>query len=586
MARRRPHTPNTPNAPSPGLAVAAGCVLFLVQVIKISRSWNLSSLSPYRLPKEALALGGLALIVSLGIAIALRKGQVSLPRGPVTIVLAAYPLLLLISTLWSAQPMAAALAAGSATVWILAIVWMSTLEPVHRDRLTVWCAAGAAITAAFMLLQLAGVSWALLPGYDPHDRLRLVGLTGNSADLAAAVLLVLALLVPLEQRSWRQWWRWLLIGVLAAAALGSQTLTGYAALLALAMVWVVALRSKRVLVIAGCVLAAAAAVALVAGPRERAEQLVHRLTEGDWYSLLSARHDGWTAATQMIRTHPLLGVGAAQFTCTYYPSRVAWLEEHHEVGSRGELATHFEWAHCDPLQTIAELGALGWLWLLALMVALWRSRNPRLLLVGAAFAPFAALHYPTHLAVGLLPLVLVLAGVLANEAKHELVLTRKTATVIATALVGASIVVVWWQARRLAFDHWAGTMEGYIKSAAGHPAGAKIAAAVERSALARIDRDPEAEAWLWRLVGRARILRGDPAGAEEALRRSFALWPHEDAELWLGIALARGGKRAEAIRHLAQVCMTNPTLLRFVEDQDPDLARTVHDLIQARSQRD
>ena len=36
-------------------------------------------------------------------------------------------------------------------------------------------------------------------------------------------------------------------------------------------------------------------------------------------------------------------------------------------GGRGEVASHFEWAHCDPLQVVAELGLLGVLWLAALL---------------------------------------------------------------------------------------------------------------------------------------------------------------------------------------------------------------------------
>ena len=69
---------------------------------------------------------------------------------------------------------------------------------------------------------------------------------------------------------------------------------------------------------------------------------------------MSARSDGWTAAAEMALEQPLHGVAAGHFTHGYFPSRLAWLEARSASGRRGELATHFEWAHCDPLQLIAE----------------------------------------------------------------------------------------------------------------------------------------------------------------------------------------------------------------------------------------
>jgi hypothetical protein len=120
----------------------------------------------------------------------------------------------------------------------------------------------------------------------------------------------------------------------------------------------------------------------------------------------------------MLRGHPLQGVAAGHFTHAYFPSRLAWLEARSATGRRGELATHFEWAHCDPLQLAAELGAIGGLWGLALAWSLVRTRprgDPLPPLAAAAVAPFLLLHYPTHLALGMIPITLVLGHMLAAQ---------------------------------------------------------------------------------------------------------------------------------------------------------------------------
>jgi tetratricopeptide (TPR) repeat protein len=99
----------------------------------------------------------------------------------------------------------------------------------------------------------------------------------------------------------------------------------------------------------------------------------------------------------------------------------------------------------------------------------------------------------------------------------------------------------------------------------------------------RIDRLPGAAPWLWRVVGRARILRGDPRAAETAFRAAYASWPHEEAEFGLGLALAAQGRRNEALVHLGNVCRVNRSLTRRIGD--PDLREAVLDLVEARSQR-
>lgn len=561
-------------------ATATAALFLLVQLVFLP-----GAASAFRLPKEALLVAGTLVVLALGVPALLRANQLQLRRGALTWVLAALPLLQACSAAWAADPRRALAAAAVSAAIVAAALWLAALDGGRRERIAVWTAVGTAISSAVLLLQAAGVP-ILVVGVNEGSRFRMSGLAGNPADLATGAILILPLLL-LGSSGTRSPRRWLLIGILLLAAVVSQTFTGYVALAAVAVVWLARQRSPRLWAITAVIAAVAAALAVGAGLGERVRRQVWRVQHGDWYSLMSARSDGWTAAAEMIRRHPVLGVGAGHFDHDYYPSRLAWLEEHEEIGRRGELATHFEWAHCDPLQLVAELGAFGGLWMVALAWALVRTRprgDPLLLLAAAATTPFLMLHYPTHLAVGMVPIALVLGHLLAAQPAVETgSVSSGLRAGIAVILVLLAVAGAAWQLRRVALDIWRADLERRVAFAYSiHDPARRVplAAAVEREVVDRIGRLPGAAPWLWRIVGKARLTRDDPAGAAEAFRTAFALWPHEEAELGLGLALAAEGRRNEALVPLGRVTRVNPALVRHIED--PNLRRAVIELNRAR----
>jgi tetratricopeptide (TPR) repeat protein len=289
----------------------------------------------------------------------------------------------------------------------------------------------------------------------------------------------------------------------------------------------------------------------------------------------------------MVRERPITGVGGANYTDRYYPSRVFWLTRQGGTGRRGEVASHFQWAHSDPLQQAAELGVPGVLWMLALMIvaiSLRQRAGPVFPLAVAAFLPLAAFHYPTHIAVGLAPMTLVLAHLLALEPPRPVGLAHARGA-LAALLVLLALAGALWQLRRVALDLWIGGLEQRLMSAqAAEPElRPQMIAAIEAQILPRVGRLPGAAPTLWRIVGRARLFRGDPQGAERALRTAFAGWPHEDADYYLGLALAAQGRRSEALRHLGRVCRTNPALVSQIPDTD--LRRMVQDMVDTYGKR-
>ena len=191
------------------------------------------------------------------------------------------------------------------------------------------------------------------------------------------------------------------------------------------------------------------------------------------------------------------------------------------------------------------------------------------LLGAAVFTPFALLHYPTHLAVGLLPLMLMLAHLITSQPPIEIPrisLFPRAAVMIVIIACGLSIAT--FEVRNALLDAWRGSIESMLVSAnqAENNVRTRMAAAIELQSTAHLQQNRSAAGWILRIVGKARLLRDNSIGAETAFREAFSYWPHEEAEFGLGLALAAQGRRSEAIVHLDRVCRTNPALAEMVPD--------------------
>ena len=550
------------------VVTACGLLFAAVEVIVIP-----GASSPFRLPKEALALGGLAAIGA--VVCLLRARTFELPRGPLTAVVVALPALAAASALWAASPRMALASAAATAVWATAAVALAHLDRPARRLIAIWTSFGVLASALAMVAERLGSPLLEVEPVGSASRLQLTGLTGNPADLALAAVLLLPLLVSALVRAHPAGRRWLLPVALAVASLATRTLTAAIAVAAIVVVIAFVTPSRRLRV----AVAVAALVAVVVVPftplGARLAASAKRLAHGDLYDLFSARADGWTAAAEMIAEHPVLGVGAGNFDRAFYPARVAWLAARGEVGQRGELATHFEWAHCEPLQVIAELGIAGWLWLAGLAAALvwhWRRIDGPLLAVSTcAVVPFALIHYPARLAVGSVPLTLIAAALLAREPRRRVELATPAARqAVCAAVVAAAAAVVFWQSSRVAVDRWRGQAESRLVAAARLQMAARtqVLTDLERQALGRVDGVTATTGDLWRLIGRARLLRDAPRPAEAAFSTAMTVWPHEEAEFGLGLALAAEDRRVEAVAHLTRVCRTNPSLTALIMDSD------------------
>jgi len=554
-----------------------GIVFLLAEVIVVT-----SAASPFREPKMAVAVAGLALVLGVYAATRLWQQRLELHTSPLVATLAAYPVLLALSALWAVNPRDALLAAAQAAVWVAAVILLATLGRPAIGRLVVWAAIGAALSVVIELLQAANRS-PLVAVAATDDRLARTGLAGNPADLAAASLLLIPLLLASGERKTPSRFGLALTAVLGIGAALSETLTGYAAIAALVVVWIILRHSRKIWLGAAVLLAVLAAAVALSGVGGRLRTLETDLKQGDWYAVFSARADGWTAAAQMIQDHPLTGVGGANFTQAFYPARLEWLNTHQTSGARGELATHFPWTHCDPLQLVAELGLLGAAWMLLLVVSFVRSaRGSRELaaLAAAAALPFLLFHYPTHITIGLIPVTLVLARLVADGSPaRRVVRIPAVARGLALVVLGLAVGVLYWQYQGFAATMWYGRAEQAIETSIRLPAAIRNRTlnGAERILLVRERQHPEERPWLLRLLGRTQLALGRDADAADSFRRAYALWPHAQAELGLGLALAAEGRVTEALPHLQQVVRVNPKLADLIPD--PELRQTVSESV-------
>ncbi len=567
--RRTTAAKDTPQLEIGPWAVVMGIIVFFAEVVVVSGAF-----SPFRIPKMVLALGGLALVIGGWAAFRLWRGRLELPSGPLVTVLVALPALQALSALWAATPALALRQALFSAAWVTIVLGLATFTADQRGRILAWGVWGAVVSGIVLLGQLSEVAVVTPQGFHLGDRLGLIGLAGNPSDLAMGALLFLPLLLSEVLARPRKWVRWLLPGFLIVTAVLTQSLTGLVAAALISVGFVALMRSKKVWCLA-LVLAVVAVIAISFSPlRTRIQSEWVQLQEGNWYNLLSAREDGWTAAVTMVQSSPVLGVGAGQYSREFYPARMSWLEHHDSVGQRGETATHFEWAHNDPLQLVSELGLLGALWMVLFVVALIRSGSPGkavLILAVLAWTPFLLLHYPTHLAIGLIPAVLLLAQTL-NSAPRTVILQGPSAPgrVLAVVVGTAAIFVALTQVDDFRLDRWRGRTEALLTMAQTAPAANRrqIVRTIEIHAAEKISQNRASAPWVWRIVGRARLLAGVYGEAEVAFRRSLALEPHEEAEMGLGLALAGQTRTAEAIQYLVRACRVNPALLGFISQED------------------
>jgi O-antigen ligase len=264
--------------------------------------------------------------------------------------------------------------------WLLPVILFiaaTSLNPSVGVRpLALTLAAVAAVQCVLMVLQRYGID-PLFPqttaamAYRPARMVGTVGYQNQAADLVAVccATVFLPILKPLTRAG---------LGLAAFVVVGMTGNRGgilaflCAAVFALAIAawgnsaWIRSRKVAATMVCAAAVLGLFAILALLPETGARFRQVVRESTDAP--AVASRLHMARIGA-QMIRERPLTGWGAGEYAFQYLDRMRATLPEEktHHVLQRIVFARE---AHNDPLQFTAEFGAIGFILLAALLVAM------------------------------------------------------------------------------------------------------------------------------------------------------------------------------------------------------------------------
>jgi O-antigen ligase len=343
------------------LAVCAYSSLAFMGFAAMFAAWTLSFFIPFFEVGNALLKLGLVLtIISLFIAwtrnsLSMRaQARAAAPFLSIALLFLAW---LAVSTLWAPAPDSAVseLWKYAISIGIFAALIVGIDAKRHVRLIATAFVVGALVTAICGLLGISGGPVNSLPGES-----RIQGGIGDPNVLAAAVLAAIVLAGGLMAGARHRATRLLLLGaivVFALTAAGTESRGGAIAAIVVLVAALLVMRERRGSVIAvavGGLVAAGTWLALSPGS-------LHRLTNfGDHGN---GRDELWRIASEMASSHPLQGVGLANFVplAPNYVLRPGALTFVHLITEKPVVV------HNTYLQFLAETGVVGLLLFLTLV---------------------------------------------------------------------------------------------------------------------------------------------------------------------------------------------------------------------------
>jgi O-antigen ligase len=235
-----------------------------------------------------------------------------------------------------------------------------------------------------------------------------VGLLGNANDVGTLLVgpAVVALVAAVEVGGWRRAVYALLAAMLVGGLVASQTRTAMIAFVVGALV-ITLQRPWRQAIVVAVLLLAVTAITLrpSTGIRQHFGSLIEAARHRDYPVLFSERAVPFLSAIEMVRMHPLTGVGPGCFKYHFMLTRLSLEQRYPKEWTRG-WPMNFGETHNDHLQVAAETGAPGYALFVAavllLGIRLRRTKGETLgaqqMLGRAMRAPLAATFFVTAMA--------------------------------------------------------------------------------------------------------------------------------------------------------------------------------------------
>lgn len=341
---------------------AAGGILFAV-----AASWLAVDPRPidgFEAPKLLLLPAGLSVAAVAALASRLRR-----PPGPARdfskAARAAVALFLAAvagacaAALLSARPAQSLDSLRRIAVFLLAVPLGATEAfDRHRGKILAVFLSGAAVNAVLVLLAAFRI-YTPLAVQGEFETAALGALIGNPGHLAIALSLAAVTALGLLVKTGRaaRIAGGVLVLLSVAGMLATQTLTGLIAAGAGIVVFAAARSGRRAWPYLLAALVLASSMLLVRPVRWRLGRMAAAVREGDWNRVLTARGAPWLAAVEMIREHPIRGVGPGNFGAEFVPARLAAEARiHRHLVLPGMRTNSFTQAHNDYLDLAAAVG--------------------------------------------------------------------------------------------------------------------------------------------------------------------------------------------------------------------------------------
>lgn len=344
---------------------------------------NPDLLDRYRVLKESLVraegiLGGVLLVAAAALA-GTRRFRELLRERPVVIVTAAGVFWAVVTTLFSTHR--AHSADSLVTMLTSTLVFVTAWYAAPRISLLILdlLVPVAILNVTLVTMQEYGL-WQ--PFYfDPllSRHLTATGLIDNPNVVGSymTLLTVIFAAAALRVGGWRSWLYTLGAIVATAGVLVSQTRTAFIALIAGMLLLAVGRSVKRIVAVVALVAILFTSGVILKNPAVMNVVALPQRVRTDGLEVASSgRAAPVAAALQMLRDHPLTGVGPGAFKYHFMPYKTLVADRHART-LRGTTGTNFGEAHNDHVQLLAETGVPGYLLFLAAISVIVRTVRER-----------------------------------------------------------------------------------------------------------------------------------------------------------------------------------------------------------------
>jgi len=369
--RKRPRE-STAQAADPNPYVRAASVLICVGIIAVSTVMSIGSIDAFRLPKEVVFRTEAIILLVTAVFVATQRTAAwrEIVRGigrAEFVVCSAILGWTLLTTALSTNRLLSMQSTLTVCATIVIYIAMRGVVPKMSWLAVDVCFAIAALNALLITFQENSIwnPFKFPPAYQGH--MQSTALIGNPDDVGMYLVApaLAAIIAAFTVGGVRRWWYFAVAATLFGGITASLSRGALLATLAGAVVFAMSRTWKLTVIVVAAVAAIVTLAALGSGTLRTRFVTLERAARDQRYDILfSERLVPFLTAIDMVRKHPLTGVGPGCFKYHYMDERLAVSGEYPATWTRS-FPVNFAETHNDHLQVAAETGFPGYLLFLA-----------------------------------------------------------------------------------------------------------------------------------------------------------------------------------------------------------------------------